>query len=90
MNPHYLKKLELLSYYVLSGFIIGVKSLFHPLRDHELYRDKFFWHLPDPEEEDATGLTITDTTARAPLYHIHPQIRAAYCACLIVCEVVYH
>ena len=65
MNPHYLKKLELLSYYVLSGFIIGVKSLFHPLRDHELYRDKFFWHLPEPEDEEGKDLTFTDITARA-------------------------
>ena len=50
---------------VLSGFIIGVKSLFHPLRDHELYRDKFFWHLPDPEDEEGKDLTFTDITARA-------------------------
>ena len=54
-----------MSYYVLSGFIIGVKSLFHPLRDHELYRDKFFWHLPDPEDEEGKDLTFTDITARA-------------------------
>ena len=54
-----------MSYYIFSGFIIGVKSLFHPLRDHELYRDKFFWHLPDPEDEVGKDLTFTNITARA-------------------------
>ena len=59
MKDIYLGKL-----FFFSGLILGVKSLFHPLRDHELYRDKYFWHLPDhAHNEDEKKLTFTDITA---------------------------
>ena len=48
------------------GLVLGVKSLFHPLRDHELYRDKYFWHLPDhADNEDGKDLTVTFTDITA-------------------------
>ena len=47
---------------MISGFVIGVKSLFHPLRDHELYRDDYYWHLPDGVEESTDEKNFTDIT----------------------------
>ena len=44
----------------LSGIVLDVKSLFHPLESHQAYNDVYYWGVPDENDGDEDGAAAGD------------------------------
>ena len=52
----------------LSGIVLDVKSLFHPLESHQAYNDVYYWGVPDEndggDDDVAAGDEIIEEKAK--------------------------
>ena len=45
----------------LTGIILNVEGLFHPLKEEEFFNDDLFWNVPDdPEDQKSVKKDFAD------------------------------